>query len=69
MRYNCVKEVAEVEKLLTVEQVADFLHTHPQVVRRWLRDGDLSGAKIAKRWLIDSKDLQAFVESKKRKGE
>ncbi len=37
---------------LGVEQVADLLETHPEVVRRWLREGRLRGFKIGRAWHV-----------------
>lgn len=53
--------------LLTVEQAAEYLQLSPLVVRRWLREGKIRGAKIGRIWRIDEKDLVAFVESAKTK--
>ncbi len=37
---------------LTVTQVALALQTHPEVVRRWLRQGRLDGVKIGRAWRV-----------------
>lgn len=37
---------------LTVTEVAATLHTHPEVVRRWLRQGRLHGVKFGHAWRV-----------------
>ena len=37
---------------LSVEQVAAALDTHPEVVRRWLLQGRLSGVKVGRAWHV-----------------
>jgi len=53
------------KELLNVEQVGKIIQADPQLVRIRLRSGELIGAKIAKRWLVDIEDLEAYVNSKK----
>ncbi len=51
------------EKLLTVQQVADQLQVRPKTVREWLKSGQLKGVKIGGRqWRVKESDLQAFVD-------
>jgi len=42
---------------LTVDEVADRLHMHPEVVRRWLRAGRLAGRKWGRSWHIAADSL------------
>ncbi len=51
------------DKLLTVEEVAEYLHISPESVRRYLRDGEMGGVKLAKKWLVREKDLEKFIQS------
>jgi len=37
---------------LNVEQVAEALETHPEVVRRWLRNGRIRGFKVGRAWHV-----------------
>lgn len=54
--------------LLTPEQVAEYLQANPEVVRRWFREGLLPGFKVGREWRIDEKDLEAFIQAAKEKG-
>lgn len=50
-------------KMLTPEDVADFLQVAPVVVRRWCRDGALRGTKLGKDWRVSPDWLKSFCES------
>jgi excisionase family DNA binding protein len=34
------------DRLMTVEQAAEYYHVHPRTVRVWMRDGKLTALKI-----------------------
>lgn len=53
--------------LLTVEEVAAKLRMSEYVIRMYLREGKLRGAKIGRVWRIDEKDLNEFIEKAKSK--
>jgi molybdopterin-binding protein len=42
---------------LTVAQAALALGTHPEVIRRWLRQGRLQGTKLGRSWRIPPQSL------------
>lgn len=42
---------------LSVDQVAATLNTHPEVVRRWLRQGRLAGVKVGRAWYVAPESL------------
>lgn len=42
---------------LTVGEVAETLHSHPEVVRRWLRAGRLAGIKVGRGWRVPTDSL------------
>lgn len=55
---------ATVDRLLTVEQVAERLGASGWTVRRWLREGKLKGRKIGGDRLgyrVKESDLEAFI--------
>lgn len=52
--------------LLTVEEVASNLKISPKIIRKWLRDGMLSGIKLGRVWRIDEKDLEEFIQRSKK---
>lgn len=59
------------DRLLTVDQVADRLQVNEQTVRRWLRDGDLSGIAFGGRtgWRVSPEDLALFLEKRREDAE
>lgn len=50
--------------LLTVDEVADQLRVHPETVRRWLREGRLSGYRISRRggWRVRPDSVARLLE-------
>lgn len=58
------------ERLLTVDQVAERLQVNEQTVRRWLRDGELTGVPFRVRtgWRVSEEDLQAFLQHRRLSG-
>ncbi len=55
------------EQLLTVDQVAERLQVNEQTVRRWLRDGEITGIAFGGRtgWRIREEDVQAFLDRRR----
>jgi excisionase family DNA binding protein len=59
------------ERLLTVEQVAERLQVNEQTIRRWLREGELTGVPFGGRtgWRVSEEDLQAFLDRRRLAGD
>ena len=59
------------ERLLTVEEVAMRLQVNEQTIRRWLRDGELSGVPFGGRtgWRVSEDDLLAFLARRREEAE
>jgi excisionase family DNA binding protein len=55
------------EPLLTVEEVAQRLRLDVEVVRRYLRRGELAGMRFGNRggWRISEADLAAFLAARR----
>jgi len=51
------------ERILTLEQVADWLIVPPSTVRHWIVTGRLKGLKIGRYWRVRERDVLAFLES------
>jgi len=53
------------DKLLTIEQVAERLSIHPKTVLRWLHSGHLKGFQLGNRgmWRIFEADLADSVRA------
>ena len=51
-------------KMLTPEEIAEWLEITPATVRGWLRSGRLKGYKLgAKAWRVKQSDLDEFMEA------
>ena len=47
-------------KRLTVDQIAEKLQRHPELVRRWLRSGRLRGERIGWSWTVLPSEFERF---------
>ncbi len=55
------------DRMLTVDQVAERLQVNEQTVRRWLREGELTGVPFGGRtgWRVSEEDLQSFLDRRR----
>ena len=53
------------EKLLTPEEVAEYLKVPVQTIWRWCRNGDLPALKVGKYWRIPENEFGDFIQSKR----
>jgi len=60
-----MEEVVDGGELLTVADAAVRLDRSTEQVRRYLREGRLSGRRIGGQWFIEQQALQAFGEQKR----
>jgi excisionase family DNA binding protein len=49
------------ERLLSIEAVAELLSVSPWTIRSWIRDGRLGSAKLGTRRLIPQSEVERFV--------
>ena len=59
---NINLEVRNLEKIYTVEEVAQIINIHPHTVRIWLKSGKLKGIKAGSVWRIKESQLQNFLK-------
>jgi hypothetical protein len=52
----------EIDPSLSSEDAYKLEQSQMQLIWRWLRDGDLKAKKIGKKYLIASKEVEAFAE-------
>ena len=69
MNGNCSRTQVEgpdvLERLMTVDEVAEYLGLNPATVRLHLRNGELVGFKVGPRhWRIRESALEAFVNER-----
>ena len=53
----------ELEKLYTVEEIAQMTMLTTRTIRNYLRDGILKGRKIGGQWRFTSDDVERFMDS------
>lgn len=51
----------------TVEQISEMIGMHPKTIRRFIREGKLTGNKVGKQWRIEGHELSRFMEGNKDK--
>jgi hypothetical protein len=56
------------EKLLTPEDMPEWLRLSPLTVMDYLRKAQLKGVKVAKHWQVCETDLQTFIAAPLQKG-
>ncbi len=49
------------QKLLTIKDAADLLSVNQEVLRRWLRQGQMTGVKIGSDWRLRMSDLERYL--------
>lgn len=49
------------ENLLSIDETAQKLKSHPETVRRFIRQGQLAGVKLGRSWRVRESDLTAFI--------
>lgn len=53
--------MSDIEKLFTIEEVAEILRVHTRTVTRYIEAGKLKASKIGV-WRIKESDLNSFLE-------
>jgi len=55
------------ERLLTIDEVAEFLHMNPMTVYSWVRDGKIPAFKIGKVWRFRKTEIYEWLKKQKYK--
>jgi excisionase family DNA binding protein len=63
--FGRMMSVTELERFLTVEEIAGRLQVSDQTVRRWVKSGKLAAFKPGKELRIRPRDLEEFLEARK----
>jgi len=53
--------MSDPQKLLTLKEASDILNVNPEVLRRWLRGGKLTGVKVGSDWRIRPADISSLL--------
>ena len=56
----------EIQTLLTVDELADYLGLKKQTIYNWLNKGKISGIKIGKVWRFDKDEIDAWLKECRR---
>lgn len=54
------------DKLMNVEEVAEYLRVKPSTVYEWAKQGNIPTAKVGRLWRFERDDIEAWVKSRKR---
>jgi excisionase family DNA binding protein len=54
------------DKLLTIDEVAGYLRLNRYTVYRMAERGELPGAKIARRWRFEEREIRQWLQQRKR---
>jgi excisionase family DNA binding protein len=49
-------------RVLTLDEVAEFLHVHPSTVYRLLRNRRIPAFKIGSDWRFDQESIQSWIK-------
>ncbi|MBA3490990.1 MAG: helix-turn-helix domain-containing protein, partial [Rubrobacteraceae bacterium] len=64
---RCVREpLDQLDRLLSTEEVAEYLGGGQATVYRWCREGSLPAVKIGRRWRVRRSALEEFVRKNER---
>lgn len=53
-------------RLMNIDEVADYLRLQKQTIYNWLSQGKISGLKVGGVWRFDRKDIDSWLNSRKR---
>jgi len=53
-------------RLINIEELADYLRLQKQTIYNWLNQGKISGIKVGGVWRFDRKDIDEWLKSKRR---
>ena len=51
--------------LLKIAEAAGQLGIAKKTLRKWIREGKISGVYLGRQWRIDSRDLEQFIALRK----
>jgi excisionase family DNA binding protein len=53
-------------RLIDVDELADYLRLKKQTIYNWLHQGKISGIKVGGVWRFDQKEIDAWLNSRRR---
>lgn len=61
MMYDNIKEVKHMEKVFTLEEIAEYLKVHPNTVRNLIKAGKLKAFKAGRELRFTESALTEFI--------
>ena len=55
------------ERLLTIDEVANFLNINPMTIYSWVREGKIPAFKIGKVWRFQKSEIDKWLKKQKYK--
>ncbi|MEM8985239.1 MAG: helix-turn-helix domain-containing protein [Pseudomonadota bacterium] len=55
------------QKFMSVKDVAELLQIGETTIRNWIRSGELPAIDVGREWRIAPKELEAFLETRRRR--
>ena len=52
------------ESLLTADEVAEHLQMSLFIIRKYLRDGEIKGIKLGRKWRVRMSEVEKFIDRK-----
>ncbi|MCX5708092.1 MAG: helix-turn-helix domain-containing protein [Candidatus Omnitrophica bacterium] len=53
-------------RLMNIEELADYLRIQRQTIYNWLNQGKIAGIKVGGVWRFDRKDVDDWLNSRRR---
>lgn len=53
-------------RLINIEELADYLRLQKQTIYNWLNQGKIAGIKVGGVWRFDRKDIDEWLRSRRR---
>lgn len=63
---NYVLIITMMNRLMDIDELADYLKIKKQTIYNWLSDRKISGIKVGGVWRFDRKEVAAWLNSKRR---
>jgi excisionase family DNA binding protein len=58
--------MARYNKLMDIDELADYLRLKRQTIYNWLQQNKISGLKIGGVWRFNKRDIDTWLKSKQR---
>ena len=53
-------------RLISIDELADYLRLQKQTIYNWLNQGKISGIKVGGVWRFDRRDIDKWLKSRRR---